>query len=194
MTERSDKNQPIKKAPLPAQDWLVGGGEMGQLIRVMDWSKTALGRIDSWPQSLRTAVSICLASQFPMAIWWGASGTQLYNNGYRPVLGGKHPASLAQSCFDCWREIWHVVGPFYDHVWLTGEPTWSEDLPLFMERHGYREETYFTFSYSAIHDESGAIGGVLVTCVETTERVIGERRLTMLRELGSRPRSDKYRR
>ena len=184
MTERSGKNQPIKKAPLPAQDWLVGGSEMGQLIRVMDWSKTALGRINSWPQSLRTAVSICLASQFPMAIWWGASGTQLYNNGYRPVLGGKHPASLAQSCFDCWREIWHVVGPFYDHVWLTGEPTWSEDLPLFMERHGYREETYFTFSYSAIHDESGAIGGVLVTCVETTERVIGERRLTMLRELG----------
>ena len=185
MAKRSAKKQTIKKAPLPAQDWLVGGGEMGQLIRVMDWSKTPLGPIDSWPQSLRTAVSICLASQFPMAIWWGASGTQIYNNGYRPVLGGKHPASLAQSCFDCWREIWHVVGPLYDHVWSTGEPTWSEDLPLFMERHGYREETYFTFSYSAIHDESGAIGGVLVTCVETTERVIGERRLTMLRELGA---------
>jgi PAS domain S-box-containing protein len=120
-----------------------------------------------------------------MAIWWGASGIQLYNNGYQRVIGGKHPASLAQSCIDCWREIWHVVGPMYDHVRSTGEPTWSEDLPLFMERHGYREETYFTFSYSAIHDESGGIGGVLVTCVETTERVIGERRLRMLRELGA---------
>ena len=185
MTKRSGKSRPIRKAPLPAQDWLVGGGEMGQLIRVTDWSKTALGQIDSWPQSLRTAVNICLASQFPMAIWWGASGIQLYNNGYRRVIGGKHPGSLAQACFDCWREIWHVVGPLYDHVWSTGEPTWSEDLPLFMERHEYREETYFTFSYSAIHDESGAIGGVLVTCVETTERVIGERRLTMLRELGA---------
>jgi PAS domain S-box-containing protein len=185
MAKEIGGDQGALKIPFGAQEWLVGGGEMGQLIRSTDWSKTALGRIDSWPQSLRTAVSICLASQFPMAIWWGTSGTQIYNNGYRPVLGGKHPASLAQSCFDCWREIWHVVGPLYDHVWSTGEPTWSEDLPLFMERHGYREETHFTFSYSAIHDESGAIGGVLVTCVETTERVIGERRLTMLRELGA---------
>jgi PAS domain S-box-containing protein len=185
MTKQSGNSRHTKKQPVRAEDWLVGGGEMGELIRTMDWSKTVLGPIDSWPQSLRTAVSICLASQFPMAIWWGASGIQLYNNGYRPFLGNKHPVSLAQSCGDCWHEIWHVVGPLYDHVWSTGEPTWSEDLPLFMERHGYREETYFTFSYSAIRDESGAIGGVLVTCVETTERVIGERRLTLLRELGA---------
>ena len=159
VTHQIAENPGTKATLCQPKGGLVGGGEMGQLIRSMDWSKTALGRIDSWPQSLRTALSICLASQFPMAISWGASGVQLYNDGYRRVIGGKHPGSLAQSCFDCWREIWHVVGPLYDHVWSTGEPTWSEDLPPFMERHDYREEAYFRFSYSAIHDESGAIGG-----------------------------------
>ena len=166
-----------------ASEWLSGGGETGKLIRAMDWSKSPLGSIGSWPQSLRTAVSICLASRFPMAIFWGMAGTQIYNDGYRPVLGGKHPASLGQSCFDCWSEIWNVVGPLYDHVRTTGEATWSEDLPLYMDRHGYIEETYFIFSYSAIRDETTAVNGVLVTCVETTDRVLGERRLRTLRDL-----------
>ena len=162
---------------------LAGGGELGRLVRAFDWSATPVGPASAWPQSLRTAVSICLASRFPMLIWWGPHLIQIYNDGYRPVLGTKHPRSLGQRGEECWAEIWDVIGPLCDQVRSTGESTWSEDLLLVMERHGYVEETYFTFSYSAIRDESGSIGGVLVTCVETTERVLGARRVGTLREL-----------
>jgi signal transduction histidine kinase len=164
-------------------DLLASGGEMGRLARTVDWAATPIGPVESWPQSLRTAVSICLASRFPMLIWWGPALIQIYNDGYRPVLGAKHPQSMGQRGDECWAEIWDVIGPMYRHVRDTGESTWSEDLLLVMERHGFIEETYFTFSYSAIRDESGGIGGVLVTCVETTDHVIGERRLRTQREL-----------
>ncbi|HUR94839.1 MAG TPA: ATP-binding protein [Gemmatimonadales bacterium] len=165
---------------------LPGGGAMGQRIRDTDWSGTPLGPITEWPQSLRTAVGICTESRFPMAIWWGAEAVQLYNDGYVPVLGAKHPHSLGQSGMECWAEIWDVVGPLYSQVMKHGRSTWSDDLLLMMDRHGYLEETYFTFSYSPIRDESGGVGGLLITCAETTERVVGERRLRTLRDLGSR--------
>ncbi|MGH7826863.1 MAG: ATP-binding protein, partial [Candidatus Binatia bacterium] len=169
-----------------AADWLVGGGEMGDLIRSMDWSKTPLGPIESWPHSLRTTLSICLASRFPMAVWWGPEITQLYNDGYRPFLGIKHPCSMGQPGDECWAEIWDVCGPLYRKVMETGESTWSADLQLLMERNRYLEETYFTFAYSPIRDEEGAIRGNLITVTETTERVLGERRLRTLRDLGGR--------
>ena len=165
---------------------LPGGGVMGQLIRETDWSATPLGPIADWPQSLRTAVGICTESRFPMAIWWGPDAIQLYNDGYMPVLGAKHPHSLGQSGMECWAEIWDVVGPLYAAGDGARRSTWADDLLLLMDRHGYLEETYFTFSYSPIRDESGGVGGQLITCAETTERVIGERRLRTLRDLGSR--------
>ncbi|HET9209042.1 MAG TPA: ATP-binding protein, partial [Thermoanaerobaculia bacterium] len=159
---------------------------MGALIRSYDWSHHPMGPLETWPMTLRIALGICLGSRFPMALWWGPGLFQFYNDGYRPVLGDKHPRSLGQRGNECWSEIWDVVGPFYQQVVTTGEPTFSTDLLLLMERSGYLEETYFTFSYSPIRDEQGEIGGNLITCSETTERVLGERRLRTLRDLATR--------
>jgi signal transduction histidine kinase/ActR/RegA family two-component response regulator/PAS domain-containing protein len=164
--------------------WLSGGGEMGTLVRSMDWNKTRLGPIESWPQSLRTAVSICLGSRHPIALWWGPERTMFYNDAYRPMLGeSKHPQFLGRSGQECWAEIWHLIGPMMDQVIATGEATWSEDLFLPMFRSGYLEETYFTFSYSPIRDEMGRPSGIFNACTESTARVLGERRLKMLREM-----------
>jgi signal transduction histidine kinase/DNA-binding response OmpR family regulator len=159
---------------------------MGRLIRERDWSATPLGAVTGWGQSLRTAVSICTASRYPMAIWWGSEATQLYNDAYIAALGAKHPEALGQRAMDCWSEIWSVVGPLYQQVMTSGESTWSDDLLLLMGRHGYMEETYFTFSYSPIRGDSGGVDGMLITCAETTARVIGERRLRTLRDLAAR--------
>src|SRR2546430_1149636 len=169
----------------PSNSWLVGGGEMGALIRSLDWSRSPLGPIDTWPQSLRTSLGICLSSRFPMAIWWGPEIVQFYNDGYRPFLGTKHPRSMGQRGDECWAEIWNVCGPLYRHVMTTGDSTWSADLQLLMERDGYLEETYFTFAYSPIRGESADVLGNLITVTETTERVLGERRLRTLRDLGA---------
>ena len=162
------------------------GGAMGQRIRAKDWSATPLGPIAGWPQSLCTAVSICTESRLPMLIWWGPHAVHIYNDAYVPVLGAKHPRALGQSGVECWAEVWDALGPVYTQVMQHGRSTWSDDLLLLMDRYGYVEETYFSFSYSPIRDESGGVGGVLVTCAEATERVVGERRLRTLRELGGR--------
>lgn len=169
-----------------AQTYFPGGGEMGQRIRTFNWAGTWLGPIQEWPQSLRAAVSICIGSRYPIVIWWGREKlTQLYNDGYIPMMGeGKHPLFLGQSARDCWKEIWHIIDPMLVNVFKAGEATWSEDFLLVLERSLPREECYFTFSYSPIRDDSGAVGGIFCAVTETTERVIGERRLKTLRDLG----------
>jgi len=165
-------------------DVLMGGGEMGALMRTVDWSTTPLEPVADWPQSLRTAVSICLASRFPMLIMWGPDLVMLYNDAFRPILGlMKHPAAMGQRGAECWSEIWDIVGPMLAGVLTRGEATWSEDQFLLVDRNGYVEECYFTSSYSAIRDESGGVGGVFIAVTETTERVLGERRLRTLRTL-----------
>ena len=164
------------------RDCLAGGGEMGALMRSMDWSKTALGPVESWPQSLRTSVSTCLNSRFPILLWWGPAFIKLYNDAYRPMLGDKHPRSMGQRGRDCWPEIWHIIGPMLEAVKARGEATWSENQLLPLERHGFPEECYFTFSYSPIRDETGGIGGVFSAVTETTRQVLGERRLRTLRD------------
>lgn len=165
---------------------LMGGGEMGERMRALDWSATAVGPVESWPAPLKSAVNICLNSQFPMFIWWGAELTMFYNDAYRPALGRtKHPMWLGRSARDCWQDIWDVVGPMAEGVFRTGESTWSEDLMLIMDRNLPREEVYFTFSYSPIFDQHG-VSGMFCACTETTDRVIGERRLQILRDLGAR--------
>jgi signal transduction histidine kinase/CheY-like chemotaxis protein len=121
-----------------------------------------------------------------MIIFWGPELAQLYNDAYRPILGAKHPASLGQPAQVCWSELWDVIGPMLHGVMDRGEATFSDDQLLLMDRHGYTEETYFTFSYGPIRDESGGVGGVFCAVVETTDRVLGERRLRTLRELGAR--------
>ena len=173
------------KAPT-ADGVFAGGGDMGALMRSMDWSKTRLGPVENWPQSLRTAVSICLASHFPMLIWWGPELVKLYNDAYRPMLGAtKHPMAMGQPGRECWPEIWDIIGPMLEGVLREGKATWSENQLLLLERNGYPEECYFTFSYSPIRDESGGIGGVFTAVTETTQQVLSERRLDTLRELAT---------
>ncbi len=165
---------------------IVGGSEMGALIRAFDWSKTPLGSPDTWPQSLRTAVSIMLDSFFPMYIAWGKDYIQLYNDGFRPILGStKHPAALGISSRETFAESWHMISPLFEGV-MNGKATASVDWMVPLDRHGYLEECYFTYSYSPIRQESGEVGGVLVIVSETTDRVLSERRLNTLRELGAR--------
>ena len=165
-----------------AADFLAGGGEMGALMRALDWSKTPLGPPEGWPQSLRTAISILLNSRYPMFLAWGPQLAFIYNDGYRPIFGDKHPDALGQPFARVWSEIWSDISPLVERA-LAGEPTFSEDLLLFMERRGYPEEVYFTFSYSPIRDETGGVGGMFCACTETTGEVLSRRRLGTLSDL-----------
>ncbi len=182
-------NRETTLSPL-AQRIFAGEGEMASLIRGTDWAKTPLGPIESWPQSLRTSVSICLGSRHPIVLWWGPERTMFYNDAYRPMLGeSKHPQFLGRSGEECWAEVWPVIGPMMDHVLATGEATWSEDLFLLMVRNGYLEETYYTFSYSPIRDDVGRPSGIFNACTESTARVLDRRRLKTLREMTSNART-----
>ncbi|SFW87437.1 SpoIIE family protein phosphatase [Amycolatopsis australiensis] len=161
-----------------------GTSQMAARMRAFDWASSPLGEPADWPSSLTAAVRICLTSRFPMIVWWGPELRFLYNDAYLPLLGTKHPA-LDKPGAAVWSEIWHIIGPMLDSVMATGEATWSEDLLLPMNRHGYWEETYWTYSYSPVHDDEGAVRAVFTAVTDTTERVIGERRLATLRELGA---------
>ncbi|HEX3099047.1 MAG TPA: ATP-binding protein, partial [Usitatibacter sp.] len=170
-----------------ASDWLVGGGEMGELIRSRDWSGSPLGSPERWPQSLRSAVSILLPSRAQICLFWGPQLVAIYNDAYRPTLGIKHPSALGMPAREVWSEFWDdVLRPLLEGVMATGEAFWAQDHPFWLERHGYAEETYFDISYDPVRDESGRVGGVFCIVSETTGRVIGERRLKTLRELGRR--------
>ncbi|HWB83073.1 MAG TPA: ATP-binding protein [Bryobacteraceae bacterium] len=163
-----------------------GSGEMSSRMRAFDWSSTTLGEVSAWPQSLRTAVDICLASRVPMVMYWGPDYRVLYNDAYSEILARKHPSALGRSARTVWAEIWDVIGPMLDSVVATGQSTLSEDLLLFLERFGYAEECYFSFSFSPVRVEDGTVGGVFCAVRETTERVIGGRRLRTLRDLAAR--------
>src|SRR5512140_1831953 len=165
---------------------LSGGGTVGALMRSMDWSRTPLGRPETWPQSLRTTVSTCLNSRFPILVWWGPDLVMLYNDAYVALIGAKHPGALGAPGRAVFPEIWEIIGPMLRGVLTTGVATWSEDQLLLLERRGFPEECYFTFSYSPIRAESGGIGGVFTAVTETTARIIGERRLATLRALAER--------
>ncbi len=153
--------------------FLSGGGEMGELTRNYDWSKTSLGSPEHWSQSLRLTVSMILNSKFPMFIWWGEDLIQFYNDAYRVSLGedGKHPLALGQKAQECWPEIWSIIHPLIVGVMENGESTWREDQLIPIYRNGKIEDVYWTFSYSPIVSESKKIGGVLVVCTETTDKV-----------------------
>lgn len=156
-------------------------------MRSLDWSQTALGPVEAWPQSLRTAIGICLNSRFPMLIWWGPELIMLYNDAYRPILGlTKHPQALGRRGQASWPEIWPIIGPMLQGVLTNGEATWSNDQLLVLDRNGYLEECYFTFSYSPIRDERGQVGGVFTAVTETTAQVTSARRLHTLQELAAR--------
>ena len=159
---------------------------MGELMRGIDWPKTPVGPVESWPQSLKTALSVLLRQRAAVFIFWGPEYVQFYNDAYRPILGStKHPAAMGQRGVDCWPEIWSIIEPLLEAV-RRGESTAVEDGLLILDRNGYLEEGYYTYTYSPITDETGSVGGVFCLVYDTTERVIGERRLQTLRDLASR--------
>ena len=167
----------------------TAGGDVGRDLAAVDWAATPLGPPAQWPQSLKTAVSILLSSRFAMWMAWGPDLTFFCNAAYRrDTLGGKYPWALGQPASEVWAEIWADIGPRINTVLTTGEATWDEGLLLFLERSGFPEETYHTFSYSPLRDDRGQVVGMLCVVSEDTERVIGERRMATLRDLGSDPR------
>jgi PAS domain S-box-containing protein len=156
-------------------DFLTGGGEMGARMRAHDWSASPLGPPETWPQSLRTTVSLMLNSRYPMFVAWGPRLAFLYNDGYAPIFGQKHPHALGLPFAQVWAEIWTDISPLVDRA-LAGESTFHEDLHLVMTRNGFPEDTWYTFSYSPVRDESGAVGGMFCACQETTAQVLAKRR------------------
>jgi PAS domain S-box-containing protein len=171
--------------------FLSGGGEVGECIRKFDWRKTSLGEPETWPQSLRTTVSTCLNSSFPILIWWGPDLVMIYNDAYRPILGTKHPSSMGEKGKTVWPEIWEIIGPMLYGVYDEGLSTWSENQLLLLERKGYAEECYFTFSYSPIYVENGGVGGVFCAVTETTRTVQNERQSATSQDLNNLQTSNK---
>ncbi len=168
-------------------DFLAGGGEMGELIRRHDWRATPLGPISRWPQSLRSAVSLCVKSRFPTAIHWGGADlTILYNDACIPIIGDAHPDALGQPLFESWPELRGTYEALFEKVLSSGDAVLSEDM-LHVNRHGgYLEERYFTVSLTPIVLKSGSVGGSFSLIEDTASRVISERRLRTLRDLAAR--------
>src|SRR5271168_4075320 len=162
--------------------------EIGRDLAAVDWASTPLGPVEEWPQSLVTAVNILLSSQFSMWMAWGPELTFFCNAAYRrDTLGSKYPWALGRPASEVWAEIWVDISPRIERVLSAGEATWDEALMLLLERSGYSEETYHTFSYSPLRDEAANVVGMLCVVSEDTERIIGERRMATLRDLGSDP-------
>ena len=159
---------------------------MADLVRAFNWGATPLGDAAFWPPGLKTTVRILLTSRFPMWMLWGPGLTMLYNDAYaRTTLGKKHPWALGKPANVVWSEIWKDIGPRIERVLETGEASWDETLPLILERGGYPEETYHTFSYSPLVGPDGANAGMLCVVMEDSARVIGERQLTSLGSLAT---------
>jgi signal transduction histidine kinase/CheY-like chemotaxis protein len=169
-----------------AERVLSRGGVVGTDLLRVDWEESALGPLATWPKSLVSVLQTLLTSRFAMWLAWGDELTFFCNDAYRTdTLATKYPWALGRSAREVWHEIWDDIGPRIESVLQTGEATWDESLMLFLERSGYREETYHTFSYSPIEDDDGTISGMLCVVAEETERVIGKRRMLTLRDLAS---------
>ncbi len=160
---------------------IIGKGEMAGLVRDFDWRKTSLGRIESWSDTLITAVNLLLASRHPMFLWWGRDLIQFYNDDYRRSIGtDKHPSALGQLGPECWPEIWGIIGPQIEEVMERGISTWNIDQLVPIRRDGKMEEVYWTYSYSPVWNDDGCVEGTLVVCSETTDYVLSQRRLRAL--------------
>nr|WP_239578296.1 ATP-binding protein [Archangium primigenium] len=165
---------------------MVGGGETGAILRALDWSRTTLGPVETWPPALRSAVGLMLASPTPTAFFWGPDLVVLYNDGMLPIYGAKHPGGLGVPAREVFAELWDALHPLFDGVMGTGRAVYQENQPYFMNRQGFVEEAYFTFAYTPLRDEHGQVVGVFDFVTETTRQVLGERRFKTLRELSIR--------
>ena len=159
----------------PSLAFLAGGGEMGDLIGAHDWSATPLGPIEGWPEALRTLVGLMVRTRQPAYLAWGPEQISLYNDGYLPILGAKHPASLGQPAHLLWAEIWETLGPLNARV-LAGEPLWFEDMGINLEGRA-QPECWFSYSYTPVLDADGRAVGIYCVATETTDKVLSERRL-----------------
>jgi signal transduction histidine kinase len=184
--QQSDSAAQIDGRPTVPLDFLAGGGEMGARMRALDWTKTPLGTPASWPQSLKTIVRVILDSRYAMWMLWGAELTFFCNDAYLPTVGIKRDWVLGARSDKVWEEIWPDIGPRIQRVLERGLATWDEGLLLFLERSGFAEETYHTFSYSPVYDDDNRIAGMLCVVTEVSDRLIGERRLRLLRDLATR--------
>ena len=185
VTERAGDGGALSDERTNGLDSIAGGGATGAVMRAVDWSSSTLGSPQGWPHWLSAAVSLMQGSGFPMFVAAGPELSFLYNDAYTGLLGGKHPAAMGAPLRQVWTEIWSDIAPFVETT-LAGEATWVENLPLVMNRHGYAEETWFTFSYAPLRDEAGAVAGLFCTCTETTARMRVE---TALRESEARFRN-----
>ena len=174
-----------ERSSLIDDTFLSGNGEIVTLIRSLDWSATSFGPIKDWPQSLRTTVNLCLASNFPICIVWGPEHMQIYNEGYSVICGEKHPLSMGMSYPKCWEAAWPAIGKSFDNA-INGVTSFLENQRMFLFRNGYLEETFFTFSLSPIRDETGGIGGLFHPVTETTTTMVGKRRTAALLDLTAR--------
>jgi signal transduction histidine kinase len=165
-------------------EFLTGGGEVGQLIRAFDWTTTSLGPVSGWPQSLRTCVKVMLSSRQPYWIGWGSDLIKLYNDAYRVVVGGKHPWALGKPASVVWSEIWHEIEPLLTKAIVLNEGSYVESRLLIMERNGYPEETYHTFSYTPVAGDDGVIGGMICSTTDDSEKIFIERQLRTFNDLG----------
>jgi PAS domain S-box-containing protein len=174
------------RGTLGTREFFYGNSQVAALMRERNWAETSLGPVDEWPRSLRAALGVILGSGYPMYLAWGSDFIQFYNDAYLPILGIKHPSALGIASPLTFPEIWEFIGPMFRKVIEEAETTSATDQILFLERGGYPEECYFTFSYSPVpDDEAGKTGGVFVTALETTDRIIGERRLRTLGNLAA---------
>lgn len=169
---------------LTNEHFLSGGGEMGALIRSMDWSSNPLGPVENWPQSLKTSVSLCLSSTFPILIAWGPETIQIYNDAYRPICGAMHPESMGMNFRICWESALEVVGDKFTRG-QQGEGTYIKDQQMFLFRYGYLEEAFMTFSFAPIRDETGGVGGIFHPITETTDKMLSARRTQVLRDVAA---------
>ncbi|WP_234889768.1 HWE histidine kinase domain-containing protein [Agrobacterium vitis] len=167
---------PSSHASISTDDFLAGGGRVGEMIRHFDWAETSLGPINTWPLSLKITMRMVLASRQPMCFWWGPDLLQFYNDAYEPILGLRKDKALGRPFTEIWADVWEGVLPYVRSA-LAGKATWEENLPLVMTRNGFAEQTYWTFSYSPLYGDDGAVHGLLNIVTETTQAVLDRRAL-----------------
>jgi len=161
--------------PLPQHTGFAGDSSMAAQMRDHDWRRSPLGSPEGWPLPLRTAVDMMLHSSFPMFVAWGPQLAFLYNDAYIPILGAHYRAALGRPFAEVWSDVWPELRPLAERT-LSGKAVYHEDLQLTLQRHGYPEQAWFTFSYAPLHDADGATSGLFCTCMETSARVLAERR------------------
>jgi signal transduction histidine kinase len=174
-----------------SNELFTGHSELSWLMREYAWAETSLGLVETWPQSLKTSIRIMMTSRQPIWIGWGEDLIYFYNDPYKSIIGGKHPWALGKPIKEVWQELWRDIGPMLATAMRGSEGTYVEEQLLIMERNGYPEETYYTFSYSPIPDDDGNAGGIICANTDDTQRVIGERQLALLRNLAALTTSTK---